>query len=105
MPTQRRMRFSGRPRSARFSAEMDAWLDYHVDLESAHEGRKSWEWQYWELGEMRDWTHDITQGILIRLLTHPKLTLIPHNLVPPTILSLAPTSPVVKLSTAPAPSA
>jgi hypothetical protein len=54
MPTQRRMRFSGRPRSARFSAEMDAWLEYHVDLGSAHDGRESCEWQYWELGGVRD---------------------------------------------------
>jgi hypothetical protein len=49
--------------------------------------------------------HDIAQGILIKLLTHPKLTLIPHNRVAPTIASLIALSPVVKLNTAPGPSA
>ncbi len=48
-------------------------------------------------------THDMRQGMLIRLLTAPKDTLIPHNLVPPTIRSLNALSPVTKLNTAPAP--
>ena len=43
------------------------------------------------------------QGIEIKLLTAPKETLIPHSLVPPTILSLKALSSVTKLSTAPAP--
>lgn len=48
-------------------------------------------------------TYDIRQGIEISELMHPKLTLIPHNLVPPTIFSLNSTLPVSKLSTAPGP--
>jgi hypothetical protein len=48
-------------------------------------------------------THDIRQGMLIRLLTHPKLTLIPQSLAAPTILSLKALSRVSKLKTAPAP--
>jgi hypothetical protein len=45
----------------------------------------------------------MAQGMLMRELTHPKLTLIPHNLVAATIFSLNPLFPVVKLSTAPGP--
>ena len=52
---------------------------------------------------MRERTDDIKQGILIKLLTQPKLTLIPHNLAAPTIRSLNSLSPVSKLNTAPAP--
>jgi len=51
----------------------------------------------------REKAHDIKQGIEIKLLMHPKLTEIPHNLALPTILSLIPTSPVSKESTAPGP--
>jgi hypothetical protein len=50
-------------------------------------------------------TYDIAHGILIKLLTHPKLTLIPHKRVPPTIFSLSALLPVTKLRTEPSPSA
>lgn len=45
------------------------------------------------------------QGMDIRLLTQPKLTLMAHSLVLSTILSLTAMLPVSKLSTAPAPRA
>lgn len=50
-------------------------------------------------------THDMRHGMLIKLLTHPKLTLIPQSLAAPTILSLSSLSAVSKLRTAPAPEA
>ena len=46
-------------------------------------------------------THDITQGILIRLFTQPKLTLMPQRRVAATIRSLSSLSPVSKERTAP----
>ena len=48
-----------------------------------------------------DITYDITQGILIKLLTAPKLTLIPQRRVAPTIRSLSSLSPVSNDKTAP----
>lgn len=50
-------------------------------------------------------TYDMRQGMLINELMHPKLTLIPHSLAAPTILSLNALSFVSKLKTAPAPEA
>lgn len=46
-------------------------------------------------------THDITQGILMRLFTQPKLTLIPQSRVAPTMRSLSSLSPVSNDRTAP----
>ena len=57
-----------------------------------------------EIDEGGKVTYDMAHGMLINEFTHPKLTLIPQSLVPATILSLRVLSPVVKLSTAPAPS-
>lgn len=48
-------------------------------------------------------THDITQGILIKLFTQPKLTLMPQRRVAPTIRSLSSLSPVSNDKTAPGP--
>ena len=47
--------------------------------------------------------YDMAQGMLMSELTAPKLTLIPHKRVAPTIRSLSSLLPVVKLSTAPGP--
>ncbi len=46
-------------------------------------------------------THDITQGMLIKLFTQPKLTLMPQRRVAATMRSLNSLSPVSKESTAP----
>lgn len=56
-----------------------------------------------DLGSER--TYDMRQGILIKLLTQPKLTLIPQSRVAPTIRSLKLGSSVMKLNTAPGPRA
>lgn len=73
-----------------------SWVDGCVALQLSELTRRS---------EKIEGTYDITQGILIKEFTHPKLTLIPQSLVAPTILSLRALSPVVKLNTAPGPSA
>ena len=45
----------------------------------------------------------MAQGMLMSELTAPKLTLIPHKCVTPTIRSLSSLLPVVKLSMVPSP--
>lgn len=54
-------------------------------------------------GADEDETNLMRQGMLIKLLTAPKLTEMPQILVPPVMASERATSPVSKLMTAPAP--
>ena len=90
IPTQRRIRSSGRPRAARVAGSIEACLcKERVECNRLNEGG--------------NFAYDMTHGMLISEFTHPKLTLIPHNLVAATTFSLKPLSPVVKLRTAPDP--
>ena len=84
------MRSSGRPRSARVAESIEACLRKALNKQLNQR-------------EQQEGTYDMTQGMLMSELTAPKLTLIPHKRVAPTIRSLSSLLPVVKLSTAPAP--
>lgn len=99
IPTQRRMRSSGRLRSARTFGSIEACLSC-VGIVSFHPRKKEEEER--EGGRT---TYDIKQGMEINELMQPNDTEIPHNLAAPTILSLIALSPVSKLNTAPAPDA
>lgn len=85
MPTHKRIKSSGRPLAALTAGSIEACL-YDGEVRPHEELRR---------------TYDITQGMLIRLFTAPKLTLIPHSRVAPTIRSLSSLSPVSNDKTAP----
>ena len=90
IPTHNRMRSSGRPRAARVAESIEACLQKAPNRQLKQR-------------EQLKGTYDIAQGMLMSELTAPKLTLIPHKRVAPTIRSLSSLLPVVKLSTAPGP--